>query len=218
MNHQQALHQLINDYCKWISGECCFSSTDKVNKMKKTIVLYYSKTGNNQFVAKKLAKEIQADLEQIETKTKSFFSLILLTWFKKGAKIIPLDIDLTTYDRVILLGPIWMGNLISPLRGFVKRYGKDIQDFVFITVCGGGDEDKDSKYGFENVFNEMRKLYPSPAITCYEISTKGVGGESTGTSCTTSVGSPTDLPLLTEELFHDDIKDRFDEVVEALKK
>jgi menaquinone-dependent protoporphyrinogen IX oxidase len=218
--------------------------------MKKTIVLYYSKTGNNQFVAKKLAKEIQADLEQIETKTKSFFSLILLTWFKKGAKIIPLDIDLTTYDRVILLGPIWMGNLISPLRGFVKRYEKDIQDFVFITVCGGGDEDKDSKYGFENVFNEMRKLYPSPAITCYEISTKGVGGESTavgggasaecacsgsssGCTCgdsspectcsetssgTTSVGSPTDLPLLTEELFHGDVKDRFDEVVEALKE
>jgi flavodoxin len=34
--------------------------------MKKTIVLYYSKTGNNEFIAKKLAKEIQADLEQIE--------------------------------------------------------------------------------------------------------------------------------------------------------
>ena len=96
--------------------------------------------------------------------------------------------------------------------------GKDIQDFVFITVCGGGDEDKDSKYGFENVFNEMRKLYPSPAITCYEISTKGVGSEFAGTSGTTSVGSPTDLPLLTEELFHGDVKDRFDEVVEALKK
>jgi flavodoxin len=219
--------------------------------MNDTIAIYYSQTGNNRFIAKKLSKEIQADLEQIETKAKSIFPLLLLTWFKKGAKIKPLDIDLTKYDRVILLGPIWMGNLISPLRGFVKRYGKDIQNLIFITVCGGTDEGKDRKYGSESVFNEMRKLLPNTLTACYEISTRGVGGESSttvggdslsestcsessfgctcgdsSTECTCSKtspgtsgkGSPPDLPLLSEELFHGEIKDRFDGVVKAIKE
>jgi flavodoxin len=34
--------------------------------MNDTIAIYYSQTGNNRFIAKKLSKEIQADLEQIE--------------------------------------------------------------------------------------------------------------------------------------------------------
>lgn len=176
--------------------------------MKKTLIVYYSKTGNNKFVAEKFSKLIEADLEEIKTVGNNLLLLYIFSWLKISTKIKPLTTDLKEYERVILFSPIWFGSLISPIRGFVKKSKDDIKEFLFITVCGGGEEDKDTKFGYEGVFKEMRGLFPGKEIDCYEISTKGVISENLSSS---------GQPILSEEVFKGKIRERFDEIVEIIK-
>lgn len=48
--------------------------------------------------------------------------------------------DIGSYDRVILVGPVYMGRFITPLRSFVKKYLREINSLVFMTCCGSAYE------------------------------------------------------------------------------
>jgi flavodoxin len=176
--------------------------------MKKTLIVYYTKTGNNKFVAERMSKLIDSDLEEITPERNNSILLFISSWLKISTSIKSLSSDLNNYEKIILFSPIWFGSLISPIRGFVKKYKDDIKEFVFITVCGGGEEDKDTKFGYEGVFKEMRKLFPSKEVSCYEISTKGVESKDLSSS---------GEPLISQDVFIGNIKDRFDEIVEIVK-
>ncbi|MCR4422627.1 MAG: flavodoxin domain-containing protein [Exilispira sp.] len=177
--------------------------------MKKTLILYFSRTGNNKFIAEKLSQTLESDIEAIKPKIKSFLLLILSSLFKLGIGIKPLTYDVKNYERIILLSPIWMGKLLSPIRGIIKKYGDEIKEIVFITVCGSGIEDKDGKFGYETVFKEIKNILPSKEIKCFEIST----------TLLTKIGNPQtySLPLVSEKDFTGAFKSRFDEIVETLK-
>lgn len=177
--------------------------------MKKTLIFYFTKTGNNKFIAQKISEIIIADTEVIIPKIRSFFLLMLFSWLKINISIKPISSNIEKYEKVIIIGPIWVGKLIAPLRGFLKKYRDKMREIVFITVCGSGVEDKDGKFGYEGVFREIRSLLPSKNISCYEISTKDLNE---------STASQADKPLISEEVFKGEIKSRFDEIVEFLKK
>lgn len=177
--------------------------------MKKTIIIYFTKTGNNRFIAEKLSKDLDADLTELIPKLNNFFLLLILSGLKIPSSIKTLSLDIKKYERVILISPIWIGSLISPIRGFVKKYKDSIKDLVFITVCGSGSEDKDGKYGYENIFKEVQKYFPSRKTSCYEISTKSLNKNNQSSKA---------LPIISENVFNNEIKDRYDEIVEILKK
>ena len=176
--------------------------------MKKTIILYYSKSGNNRFVAEKLSKDLGSDLIEIKPKFDNFFLLIILSGLKIPSGIKKLTIDIKNYNRVILFSPIWIGNLLSPVRFFIKKYRDSINDFTFISVCGSGSEDKDGKYGYENIFKEVKNYFSTKKIQCFEISTK---------SLNKNKESSKDLPIISGELFSGEILSRYNEILEILK-
>jgi len=176
--------------------------------MKKTIVLYFSKTGNNRFVAEKLSKDLGTELIEIKPKLNNFFLLILMSGLKMPSSFKKLSIDIKNYDRVILLSPIWIGSLLSPVRGFIKKYKENINDFTFISICGSGSEDKDGKYGYENIFKEVKNYFSTKNIQCFEISTKILNKTSQ---------SPKDLPIISEDNFKCEIKERYNEILKILK-
>ena len=66
----------------------------------KKIVYYYSKTGNNKYIANKIAKELNCEIEEIQPRIN--LKLINLSGIK------PLKSNPEDYDLVILCGPIWM--------------------------------------------------------------------------------------------------------------
>ncbi len=91
---------------------------------------------------------------------------MLFSKFKRGAGIWGLKQNLNEYDRVILCGPVWMGMLIAPLRGFINRYKNSINDLYFATCCGTSYAEKDGKYGHANAFAKIKELYGNKSLHC----------------------------------------------------
>ncbi len=130
------------------------------------LVVYYSKSGSNRYLAEKLAGELKADLQPIHPRANTFGVLVLCTLIKAGPGFRSLKFDPAAYDQVILVGPIWMGQLIAPLRGFLKKYAHAVQKLHFVTCCGGGDETRNDKFGYEHVFKTVRGLVGEPCGIC----------------------------------------------------
>ena len=128
----------------------------------KTIVIYYSKSGNNQYLAEKITKELACDIESLRPKINVFLLLILKIGFG-NKKLIH---HLAEYDRVILCGPVWMGSLIYPLKSFLKRHIKEIKKLIFATCCSSTFETKDDKCGYNRVFNIVKEIAGEKCTYC----------------------------------------------------
>lgn len=130
--------------------------------MTETIVLYYSKTGSNQFLAAKIADRLGCDMEEIRPNAnlKLFNVLGLSTGIKK------IKANLKTLDRIILVGPVYMGRFIPPLKSFVNKYKNDIKELVFVSCCGSSYEAKDKKFGHNLVFKEVHELLGNKCSKC----------------------------------------------------
>jgi len=130
--------------------------------MKKTIVIYYSLTGSNAFLAGQIAQRINCDTEAI----RPVINVHLLMLMGIGLGIRSLQNNLAAYEQVILCGPIWMGKFIYPLKQFVKKYGHQIRELQFITCCGSSDQMKEEKFGHGLVFRQIQKLLPETRLQC----------------------------------------------------
>lgn len=132
----------------------------------KALVLYYSKTGNNRYLAQRCAKKLAADIEEISPRLNVLPLQIIFSLMKKSPGIARLSHDVTAYDRVILCGPIWMGHPASTIRSFLQRFGKNIKRLEFITCCGGGDDTKDDKFGYMSAFRMVEALTEGEKVRC----------------------------------------------------
>jgi len=130
--------------------------------MKKTIVYYYSKKGNNQFLAEKIAAELKCDIEKIQPRL-NLLPLILMGF---TAGIRKLKKSPENYDRIILCGPVFVGKLIAPLKQLVSKYKNRIQKLIFITCCGSSFEKREEKFGHGLVFNQIREILGDKCVHC----------------------------------------------------
>jgi hypothetical protein len=132
----------------------------------KTLVVYYSNTGNNRYLAEKIAHRLGCDSEAIKPRLNFFPFLVLLSIVKKSMGIGNLRHRVNEYDRIVLCGPIWMGLLISPLHDFVKKYRTDIRKLFFVTCCGSGDAAKEDKFGHGLVFRKVQNMLGDACALC----------------------------------------------------
>ena len=115
--------------------------------MKKAIV-YYSMSGNTEYVAKHIAEKVDVDLIKIEPKkqypNKGFRKFF---WGGKSAlmgdkpKLQPYVFNADKYDRVIFAYPVWASSVTPPIRSFVSENkneldGKEIG--AIVTYMGSG--------------------------------------------------------------------------------
>ena len=134
--------------------------------MADTLVVYYSKTGSNDFLAKKIANDLNADLAQIKPRFNNQIIQIPFSQVNFTLGIKDLDFDVSDYDKIVLVGPIWTGQLINPLRTFLNKYDKEINNLHFVTCCGSTDDNKDEKFGYELVFNRVREMIANKCKSC----------------------------------------------------
>lgn len=142
--------------------------------MKKTIVVYYSRSGNNKFIAEKMAQQLDCELVAIRSKM-NFFPLLML--FKNGFGIKPIEVDFKQYEQIVLVGPVWMGKLVSPLRGFIQQYGNDISRYYFATCCASIEAEKNKKFGYTLVFNALQELIGEKCIHCEPFSVELIAAD-----------------------------------------
>ncbi len=110
-----------------------------------TLIVYYSKTGNTEKIAKLLAKELKAELFRIEEKKAG--GLISAYFFgalgKKESEIKQLP-DLSKYALICIGTPIWYWGPAPTINTFIKQgtfEGKKIVLFTtYMNVVGNGIE------------------------------------------------------------------------------
>lgn len=104
----------------------------------KTLVVYYSRTGNNKALAERVATELGAEVFPVlekgeKTVGRIMFEMIL--GIKPRLKIAPPDAS--AYDLVLFMGPVWMFHVPSPLRSCFSRMRRTIRKYAYVSVSGG---------------------------------------------------------------------------------
>jgi flavodoxin len=92
----------------------------------KVAVIYYSRSGKTEAMARQIARRFDAELLQISDQSYYQGPLGMLranrdAWFKKPIPIKPPSIDLTNYRLIFLGSPIWWYRPAPPLWSFVKH-------------------------------------------------------------------------------------------------
>jgi len=128
----------------------------------KTVVIYFSQKGSNAFLAQKIANELQCDIERIQPRLRGF--LFIMTGLHAGIK--PIKKDLTQYKNIILVGPVYVGRLIYPLKSFIKKYRNNGSQWFFATCCGSSFEQKSDKFGHARVFEKVQALLGDKCKLC----------------------------------------------------
>ncbi|MBQ6266580.1 MAG: NAD(P)H-dependent oxidoreductase [Clostridia bacterium] len=112
----------------------------------KTVIVYYSMSGNTAQTAEKIAAQLGADLLRIAPVTaypdagaKKFI------WGGKSAlmgeapRLQPYKFNAADYDRVIFGTPVWASCYAPPLRTFIKENAPALQGKPFAAyACQGG--------------------------------------------------------------------------------
>jgi flavodoxin len=119
--------------------------------------MYYSYTGNNQFLAEKIAEPLRADIRSLEPRIRGIGSLTLWSRLKWKSGIDLSREELGPYEEVIILGPVWSGLLLAPLRDAIRLAVRDKKPIHFATCCGASDADKEGKWGYQRALDAAQK-------------------------------------------------------------
>lgn len=132
--------------------------------MARTLIVFYSRTGVTQHVARQLAQRLDADLSPIEdirprTGMLGYVRSALEAVQSGLPDIRRTAIDPAGYELVVLGTPVWVGHVSSPMRRFLHDRGPELPRVAFFCTQGGR--------GAETAFREMRDLLgKEPVATC----------------------------------------------------
>jgi len=120
-------------------------------KHLKTIVVYYSLTGNTKFVAEKIAQQLDADLCKVTDKN---FKKGRMLYIKGGAaamreKLSDIHVEKTIddYELVVVGSPVWAGKISPAIRTFFVNNNFSEKQLAFFVSIGGDKPEKT----FENL-------------------------------------------------------------------
>lgn len=125
------------------------------------LVAYYSRSGNTEIVAKKIAEITGADLYKIETADANHYpadytetTVVAKQEITDGTlPAINAAPDLSQYDTIYVGTPCWWGTMASPVRTFLTNNNFDGKTIAPFDTHGGS--------GAGNVFTDIEKLTPN---------------------------------------------------------
>jgi flavodoxin len=92
----------------------------------KTLILYYSRTGNTKLACETIARALSADLIEIKDGADrsggwGFFTAAMSALFNMQTPIEPEHPNLIPYSRIILAAPVWSGRLATATRTLIAK-------------------------------------------------------------------------------------------------
>lgn len=111
----------------------------------KTLLVYYSFTGNTKIIADKIKERIHCDVLELKPKIPFLiddYQKIVDEWqsnesTKKEVPIEDINIDLTDYDKVIIGTPVWWYTITPVMRSFLNKYDLSNKK-VYAFACNAG--------------------------------------------------------------------------------
>lgn len=101
----------------------------------KNLVVYYSKSGNTEIVAKEISNAVNGNIKKIELKKEiGFMAAAFTSLLGLNGKIKLIDLNLMDYDNIFIGTPVWAGKTSTPINTFLSESnlaGKNV--FIFIT-------------------------------------------------------------------------------------
>ena len=115
----------------------------------KTLVVYYSQSGNAQWMAERIAAGLSADTLRLVPKKaypakgfgKYFFgggSAVM----KEAPELEPYETDPGKYGRIVFVTPVWAGTVTPPLRSFIQAEDLAGRQFALAACSLGGSAEK----------------------------------------------------------------------------
>lgn len=133
----------------------------------KRLVVYYSLSGNTEEVAEKVAKGLDADvlkLETVKAMPKSFAAQIFVgggqVMMNHIPKLKPFNVDVDSYDEIVLGSPIWNSKGVPAINAFLKdeKVASKVTSLFFLS--GGGEVQK----GLDAITKHLPNLKKSVSL------------------------------------------------------
>ncbi len=121
----------------------------------KALVVYYSRTGNTQFVAERIAKRLNADLEKLVDKKKRGGPIGWLIAGKDATFGKETEIEETLhspddYDLIVLGNPVWNKRVPPAMRTYLNRNDLSKKKIALFNTNNSDDE--------QNTFSMVAEL------------------------------------------------------------
>ena len=104
----------------------------------KTLVLYYTRTGTNEIVAKAVNDHIKdGTVEQVKSEVGIPASAF---WYKlpfTKAKIDPIEVNPDDFKNVILCTPVYLQGISPPIKAVIKEFPLEGKNVAVLATCGG---------------------------------------------------------------------------------
>ncbi|MBR6414835.1 MAG: flavodoxin [Bacteroidales bacterium] len=135
----------------------------------KTLVVYYSFTGNSEKIAKEIHSKVEGDIleimpaeEGIDYAADGYAAGDAL--IKKivdnpnSASSYPaikeVKIDASDYGCVVVVAPLWWSHMAAPMQSFLFKYGKDFKGKKIALACSSHSS------GISGVSSDLKRLVP----------------------------------------------------------
>ena len=127
----------------------------------KSLVVYYSRSGNSKFVAQKIAEKIGADTEEvIDKKNRRGWIGFLIAGFDatrgKETQIEETRFLLDNYDLIVVGTPIWNGKPTPAIRTYLRKNDLSNKKVALFWTLAGRNEEKAA--------TNMKALFPNGNI------------------------------------------------------
>jgi hypothetical protein len=176
--------------------------------VKNYLVVYFSHTGNNRFLAGRIARALNAEVREIQPRVGSTGLLYLLTLVGIPIGTGLTDDDVRGVDEVVICGPIWGGLLIAPLRAAIRQTARLSRPIHFATCCGSGDDDKEGRWGYAQVLRAASAA-GGPWVRTTEAFPAGLGA---------SMASYDGQARLSDDTFSGALEARLDAFIERISR
>ena len=108
----------------------------------RTLVVYYSRTGTTERIARMLAAEFGADMERIRCPGcgpggRGLLRTILIALGLIEPPISSAAYDPATYDLVLVGTPVWAWSAAAPVRLWLRREARNLPEYAIFATAGG---------------------------------------------------------------------------------
>ena len=143
----------------------------------KTLVAYYSRTGNTKRVAEALTEKLNADIEAImsDTKEKGTGRLAMQAFLRVRAKITQTTNDAASYDMVVIGSPVWVGKMSSPIRTYLAQNKDKFTSVAFFCTHGNPRSE-----GSVKMLESMETLSGKKAAAVFDVPARRGSGAYVG--------------------------------------
>jgi flavodoxin len=112
--------------------------------LAKTLVVYYSRTGNTKKIAEEVAAALQADVEELKDGKSRRGPIGFIMAGREAVRKVPANLkalqhDPAAYDLVVVGTPVWANTVCSPVRTFLERNRAGFKSVAWFCTAGAED-------------------------------------------------------------------------------